>query len=192
MAAVDLSVRERTFTTTEFRRMVAAGVFESDENIELIEGHLVVMPPQGPLHSATTRLLVEMLLTLGFPIGQVFDEKPIRLEPDSECVPDITLVAPNPADPRFRDEHPTPEYIQLVIEVANSTLAFDLDTKTRVYARAGIREYWVVDLKGRRLVCHTRPVDGEYREQQSLVAGCGARAALPEGKTLDIDALFAL
>lgn len=184
------AVAERLFTAVEFARMCEVGVFGTDESIELIDGRILVMPPQGPLHASTARLLLKMLLAQGFSLDEVLHENPVLLGKDSECVPDLVLVDPDPEDPLFRREHPTPENIRLIVEVSDSTLAFDRLVKAKTYAAAGIRKYWVVDLNGRRLITHSNPIRGEYNDVEVLLWGGGHRAAILGGGFLDIDALF--
>jgi Uma2 family endonuclease len=190
MQTSQITVHDR-FTVDQFRRMIAAGVFEADQNIELIEGKIIAVPPQGPRHAARTRRLLKILLAQGFTLDEVLHENPVLLNNDSECVPDITLVECNSADPEFEREHPVPEQLLLVIEVSDTTLTFDLLTKSRLYAAAGIREYWVVDLNNRQLFVHAVPENGQYTRTETLIAGAGNQVALPGGKVLGIDELFA-
>ncbi|AGY58413.1 Uma2 family endonuclease [Gloeobacter kilaueensis] len=185
------SVHERLFSVREFRQMVEAGMFGPEENVELLEGRIVVIPPQGPLHASTVRRLMRLLLSLGLPIEQLFDEKPILLGHGGQPVPDIALVEVNPQDPEYRYEHPTARQVRLAIEVADSTAAFDLGEKARACARGGLREYWVVDLPHNRIVQHTEASENSYLLVISHPAGSGIQLQLPDGVHLDIDALFA-
>jgi Uma2 family endonuclease len=185
------AIAQRRFTAAEFTRMCQAGVFGPDETVELVDGKIFVMPPQGPLRAATARLLLERILAEGFTFREILHENPVLLGGDSACVPDLVLVEPDPEDPLFRRRHPTQEQIRLIVEISDSTLAFDRQAKATTYAAAGIREYWVVDLNGRRLVVHTHPVQGKYDGVTELTWGDGQRVALPGGKSLDVDALFA-
>lgn len=185
-----IPVRERHFSIHEFHLMVEAGVFGPEENLELLEGRVVIMPPQGPLHASTVRRLRRMLLALGIGIEQIFDEKPIQLALDTETVPGIAIVEPNPDDPEYRTAHPTPAFVRLVVEVSDSTAPFDLGTKASIYAQANIREYWVVDLRRRGVVQHLEPGAGGYGRTTTFLAGSGATLALPGGVPLEIDALL--
>lgn len=184
-------VRERFFSVHEFHRMIEAGVFGSEENVELIAGRIVVMPPRGPLHASTVRRLHRMLLALGISVDAIFDEKPIQLADDSESEPDIAIVEPNPVDPEYRNAHPTAAFVRLVVEVSDSTVAFDLSTKASAYARAGIWEYWVVDLRRRCVLQHLQPQMDGYARIDTLSAGSGATLALPNGAQLAVDTLLA-
>ncbi|MGB3650720.1 MAG: Uma2 family endonuclease [Rivularia sp. (in: cyanobacteria)] len=90
-------------------------------------------------------------------------------ETNSEPEPDLAVVQPNRQ--LYRTRHPYPENIFWVIEYANTSLSKDLDTKRKAYARAGIKEYWVVDLKNRLVKVFRNPVDGNYIEETTLTSG---------------------
>lgn len=178
----------RLFTRQEYHRILAAGILGPDENIELLEGQILSMPPQGPLHAAVVRRLLQALLALGYPLGQLISEQPIALEDNSEPVPDVFLVEPDPAGLDYEDGHPTAERVLLVAEVSASTLNLDLSTKARAYARAGIPVYWVIDVEAARLFEHTQPTAGVY--QSVVLHDRAAAVSLPNGAGLEVGQLF--
>ncbi|WP_230841908.1 Uma2 family endonuclease [Gloeobacter morelensis] len=156
-------IQPRPFTVDEYYRMGKAGIFHPDERVELIDGLIIRMPPQGPLHAATVSRIVAYLLSCCPAQGaEVRDDKPIALGEQSEPVPDVTVVAPDPEGDYYSAHHPGPGDVLLVIEVADSSLDKDLGIKRAAYARAGIREYWVVDVEIRRLHRFSDPQDGLY------------------------------
>jgi Uma2 family endonuclease len=179
---------QRLFTAAEYHRILAAGVFALDEPVELLHGRIVSMPPQGPLHAAVVRRLLQALLALGYPLGQLLTEQPIALGDDSEPVPDGCLVEPDPAGLDYEGGHPTPQRVLLVVEVSASTLAADLSIKARAYAAAGIPRYWVVDAENARLYEHTLPADGNYASV--VVLDRKESVVLPNGARLEIARLF--
>jgi len=137
----------------EYDRMVAAGVFHPEERLELLQGEIIPMTPQGSGHAAAVRLLEEALrkvFTAGF---DVRTQMPLALEPDSEPEPDVAVVVGAPRD--YRDEHPRSAI--LVAEVADSTLLYDRERKALIYARAGIQEYWLLNLVDRCLEIYRDP-----------------------------------
>ena len=144
------AVQTRRWTREEYERLIETGVFHPEERVELIDGELVVMTPQKSVHATAVRLVDEML-RMAFGSGHdVRAQLPLALDPDSEPEPDVAVVAGTPRD--YRNAHPTTAL--LVVEVADTTLAFDRERKGSLYARAGIAEYWIVNLADRVLeVC---------------------------------------
>ncbi len=155
--------RARPFTVDEFYRMAQAGFFGPDHRrLELVGGEILEPMPIGPAHAAAVTRLHSMFSQR---LGQRFivrSQNPIRLGEFSEPQPDLTVLRYR-AD-FYRDAHPKPEDVVLLIEVADSTLDFDLGDKARVYASAGISEYWVLDLTGERVRVFRRPDQGEFTE----------------------------
>jgi Uma2 family endonuclease len=144
----------RPLLRAEYDRMVALGWFE-DERIELLHGVLVRMSPQGPRHVSITRNLIELLVPVLRKRAQVQSQAPLALTDDSEPEPDVALV------PREYDELPATAY--LVIEVADSSLSKDRGVKARLYATAGILEYWIVNVVDRSVEVYREARDGAYR-----------------------------
>jgi Uma2 family endonuclease len=132
----------RRWTRDEYERMVEVGVFPPGDRLELIDGEIVTMTPQGSGH-ATAVGLAEDVLRVVFQVGyHIRGQRPLALEPSSEPEPDIAVVPGSLRD--YRDAHPTTAI--LVVEVADTTLAYDRDHKGSLYACAGIPEYWIVNL----------------------------------------------
>ncbi len=161
----------RLFTVAEYHRMGEAGVFGPEENIELLEGCIVTVPPQGPPHAATVRRLMQLLLRLGVNPATLFIEQPVSLSEYGEPVPDIALVETDPAGRDHAGAHPGPESVLLLIEVSDSSLEYDLLTKSRAYASAGITQYWVVDVRNHRLHRFTEPTPERYDRVEVLEEG---------------------
>ena len=131
----------RRWQRGEYDRLVGLGVFEG-EPIELIGGQLLVAEPHGPYHaSAITR--VDYALRAVVPPGWIVRlQAPLSLDEESEPEPDLAVVPGRPGD--YRDSHPT--HPVLVVEVAESSLELDRGGKGSLYARAGVADYWVVNL----------------------------------------------
>lgn len=144
------SGRIRPLLRIEYDQLVDLGAF-GDERIQLLEGELVQMSPQKERHAGIIRLLTRFfVLTLGDRYD-VSVQLPLAATDDSEPEPDLAI------HPRgnYLVGHPTRAH--LVIEVSGDTLRLDLGVKARIYARAGVPEYWVVDLKKSEVVVHRRP-----------------------------------
>jgi Uma2 family endonuclease len=148
------------FTTAEYHRLAEAGILGEDDRVELIEGELIAMNPIGPRHVSSVNRLTQVLVrTLGdAAIVQV--QSPIRLDDLSEPQPDLSLLRPHPDF--YVSSLPTPRDVLLVIEVADSSEAYDRRIKAPLYARSGIQEYWLVRLEREHLVVFRDPTPYGY------------------------------
>ncbi len=149
-----LRVPTRRWTRFEYDRLVEKGIFGPEDRIELIDGHLVLREPQYPPHATTIRL-VQNTLARTFRRGwDVRPQLPVALDDMSEPEPDVVVVPGSPRD--YATDHPAKPV--LIVEVAYSRRAFDRKTKGGLYARAGIEEYWIVDVVERALEVYREPV----------------------------------
>ena len=151
----------RAFTVEDVRRMIDAGVFGEDENFELIEGEFVMMASKNVAHDNIKHAL-NLALVKVVPDGVfVGIEATLQLSETILVEPDITVIKRSvyKADPKSFAK-PGAEDVLLVVEVAVSSMAYDRKTKARLYARHGIREFWVVDANERITWVHTQP-DGD-------------------------------
>jgi len=149
-------------TVTEYHRLGENGIFDEDSRVEMIEGDLIVMPPIGEQHASKTRLL-NRLFSLQVGDTAIVDvQNPVALDAHSEPQPDMVLLKPRPDF--YESAHPCPEDVLLLIEVSDSTLRYDRDTKVPLYAKAGIPEVWLLDVAGQRLEIYRRPSPEGYRE----------------------------
>ena len=158
--------RRRRFTVAEYAGMGTAGILRPDDRVELINGAIIEMPPMGPSHAAIVNELAAALWKLVEGKAHVRVQTPVRLSPDSEPEPDLALVSARSR--RFAYRHPAPRDILLVIEVADSSLAFDRDEKMPLYAAAGISEAWLVDVGARTITVYTAPSAKGYGESRPL------------------------
>jgi Uma2 family endonuclease len=150
--------RLRPIRRTDFERMVEQGLFR-DERIELLQGVLVEMSPQGTRHAATIQRLNSKLLPPLVGRAEVRPQLPLAVSQDSLPEPDFAVVATG----NYDRAHPTTAF--LVVEVAESSLNKDRLVKAALYAAAGIEEYWIVDLAAGLIEVHTEPVSGRYTRQ---------------------------
>jgi Uma2 family endonuclease len=157
----------RHWTREEYERLVAEGFFQAEERLELVDGLIFEMSPQSVPHAVGVRLArraLERIFSEGF---DVLVQMPLALNDDSEPEPDLAVV--RGTDPRENlVSHPTTAV--LVIEVADSSLRRDRD-KAALYGRAGIPDYWIVNLKDRCLEVLRDSRDGVYRSRTVLRTG---------------------
>jgi Uma2 family endonuclease len=148
----------RAFTVDDISRMIEAGVLGEDENFELIEGDLVVMAAKHVGHDGIKNAL-NMALARSAPDGAfVAIECTLQLAMDILVEPDIAIVSRAVyAAARKSFARPRPQDVPLLIEIAASSLAYDRGVKARLYARHGIREFWVIDADARITWVHTGP-----------------------------------
>jgi Uma2 family endonuclease len=145
--------RLRRWTRLEYERLVDLGMFRSGERLELLDGMLAVREPQGSRHAAAIRRVVDVLRAAFGKAWHVDSQMPFALDADSEPEPDIAVV---PRDRHhYRRGHPSRAV--LIVEIADSSYRVDRSFKASLYARAGIAEYWVVDLARRRLEVYRAP-----------------------------------
>ena len=153
----------RKFTVDEYYRLAEVGILQPSERVELICGDIVLMPPIGPLHAAT---LEHWSSVLKEEIPRQFivrSQNPVSLGEHLEPVPDLAIVL-NRAGGYFAS-HPGPDEILLIIEVSDSTLAYDRTSKTNMYAEAGIPETWIMNLPEDCIEVFTEPGDQGYAQQ---------------------------
>lgn len=132
------------FTVEEYYRMGEIGILAPDARVELLDGQIIDMLPIGPFHSGVGSRLHDLFARAGGLRWIVRSQYPIRLSARSEPQPNIALVKPR-AD-YYQQTHPKPADVFLLVEVSDSSVQFDREDKLPAYARAGIEEFWIVDL----------------------------------------------
>jgi Uma2 family endonuclease len=156
--------------------LVNSGVL-AGQRVELLEGAIVEMSPEGIPHRNTNHKVVKYLRQLLDGLAEVYESHPITLD-NSEPEPDIAIV--RLPESIYDTHHPYPENIYWLIEVSNETLTKDLEQKTITYARNGIAEYWVIDLKHNKLIVHTQPQASSYAQIVEYKAGTVSPLAFPQ------------
>ena len=151
-------VSKRHFTAAEFEAMATGGIFGPDERLELIAGEIVTMPAEGALHLDIRVYLGHLWSRRVSERGLVIVEAPIRLNESYTPVADIAVF---PFGMLANDRQGTDAW--LVVEIADTSLDYDLSIKLPAYAKGGVREYWVVNARTRLTLVHREPkVDGAY------------------------------
>jgi Uma2 family endonuclease len=158
-----VTLRRHRFTLDEYHRMGETGILGEDARVELIEGEIIEMSPIGSRHAATVARIQHLFSRRLGDRAIVWSQNPLLLvQLQSEPEPDLMLLEPR-AD-FYAAGLPEPAAVRLLVEVADSSLAYDRRTKLPLYARAGVSEAWLVDLDGGRVELHRGPSGGRYRD----------------------------
>jgi Uma2 family endonuclease len=164
-----LPVERWRFTVDDFQRMGEIGIFGPEPRVELIDGEIYRMNPIGPSHGGRVkRLMATFSSSLGSRVV-VSVQDPLQIQPRRQPQPDIMLLKPR--DDYYTISHPTAADVLLIIEVADTTLAYDRGAKAQIYAQAGLADYWIVDVTHQQLLVFRQPTDGVYRSVETLIAG---------------------
>ena len=180
-------VRRHKLSVEDFHKLGEAGVLDPASRVELIEGELVDMAPIGSPHAGTVNRLAALLFrAVATEVVQV--QNPIRLDDYSEPQPDLAVLKPRVDF--YRAALPTAPDILLLIEVSDTTLAYDGGPKLELYSRHAIQEEWIVNLPDRQLEVFRDPSPEGYRSRLQLRAGEFATTAALPALSLEITTLF--
>jgi Uma2 family endonuclease len=183
-----MTVTTAKWTIEEYHRLVETGLLD-EKRVELLEGIIVDMAPEGMPHAVYCTESAEYLRSVLGDQAKVREAHPITLPNDSEPEPDIAIVrTPNR---QYLNHHPYPQDIFWLIEYANTTLKKDLNEKKRVYAAAGIAEYWVVNLQTLELIVFRDLVIDTYQSETILATGNISPLSFPAIQ-IDVRKLFTI
>jgi Uma2 family endonuclease len=178
------------FTRTEVQQMLDAGLFVG-QRVELIDGDLIDKMGQNPPHAVAIRLLTRALAAI-FGLEKLMVQAPIEVSradrEKSWPEPDVAVVAE--AKPDYRERHPRGDELLLVVEVADSSVAHDATTKRDLYARAGVPEYWVLDLIARRLIVHGDLREGSFQRVEAFAEEAAVNVGPQAGGSLRVESLL--
>lgn len=185
--AVKLKPRRR-LTVDEYQKMGEVGILARDEHTELIDGEIVQMSPIGGRHVQVVSRLTHLLVLAAGASWGVNVQSPIALPPYSEPQPDIAVVKAR----SYGREIPRPEDVLLVMEVSDSSLEYDRETKLPMYADYGISEAWVVDINGETTTRYTEPMDGSYTATETVHSSMEIESMVLPGLTIRVDEILDL
>jgi Uma2 family endonuclease len=178
----------RPITVSDYYKMAEVGILTEHDRVELIEGQIIEMVPIGSEHAGKVNNLTYLLVTTLGTRAVVSVQNPVRLSNILEPEPDFAVLKPRPD--RYAGGHPTAADVLLLIEVADSSLNYDRIVKARLYARHGVPELWVVDIKARRITVHRNPIGDAYTDiTERSPADTLEIAALP-GATISAAEVF--
>jgi Uma2 family endonuclease len=186
-AAHNIFQRHR-LTVAEYYRMGEAGILAQDAHVELIEGEIIDMPPIGSPHAGTVDYIADALRLACSEQAIVRVQNPVFLDLHSEPQPDIALLRSRPDF--YRSAHPTPADVLSIIEVADTSLAYDTQIKLPLYALHGIPEVWLADLPNRQFLVHRTPTPTGFRDAQTLTNLLAVTPLLLPGVSVDLSNVF--
>lgn len=162
--------RQWPITVEVFERMVESGILGEGDRVELIDGSILEMNPVGSQHAACVMRLAEWFIRrLGEGRAIVGVQSPVRIGDLSEPEPDLFVA--RPLDSYYAEAHPGPEDLLLLVEVSDSSLAYDRAVKAPLYARGGVPELWIVDLQAGVLEVSRSPSAQGYQHVTEIRAG---------------------
>lgn len=181
MAATPSAPTPYRFNREEYYRLWESGFF-ANKRVELLDGEIITMAPQNPPHAGTTSRLTALLFRLLGSSVTIRAQLPIILNDYSEPEPDVALCRLDPDD--YRHEHPKASDVLLLIEVADTSLAYDRGRKVAAYAGSGVPEYWIVNLSDGRIEVFSDPDPVAQRYRQERLVFRGDTLTLPGGASL--------
>ena len=183
----------RKFTIDEYHQLVDLGFFTENDRIELIRGEIIEMAPKRTPHSVCNSTLFGELYRLLHDRANVRGQEPIILPDNSEPEPDVVIAKKK--DDNYLSAHPTVKDIILIIEISDSTLQYDKETKLPLYAEAGINNYWIINLVDNRLEVYNNPFSDNkhrfgYKNQKIFLPNENLEIPSFEDTSLDLKAVF--
>src|ERR1700724_2486776 len=164
-----LEALRRPITVEEYNKMAEAGIIGSDERVELLDGDVIVVPPQGPPHFSVVAR-ISQLLNLRFGLrALVTTQMPVIVSDRSEPEPDFAVLVWR--EDFYRSGIPKVPDVYAIVEVADSSLAIDRGKKLAIYAEAGVKEYWIVDVRNAAIEVHREPRGDGYDSLRTFRGG---------------------
>ena len=158
-----------SFSVEEYHKLGEAGILGEDDRIELLHGELLIMSPIGISHNFVVQQLTEFFSESARKRYITRSQCTLLCGEASELLPDLVLLRAE--SHRYRDRHPGPADVLLLIEVADESLGFDRGSKLRAYAAAGIPEYWIVNVRESRVEVHREPAGESFLNVKSVGRG---------------------
>jgi Uma2 family endonuclease len=170
---------QHRFSVKDYYRMAETGVLRPDARVELLDGRIIDMSPIGPFHGGVTKYLNEVFTAASRGRWRTSVQDPLHLDEHSEPQPDLMLL--KPAADYYRQRHPVPGDVFLLVEISDTTLELDRAEKLPAYGGAGITEVWIVDLNHAAIEIYREPHFTGYASTTVLRAGDQAKpAAFPD------------
>ena len=184
----ELGVAPYRFSVEEFNKLGDVGIFDEDDRVELLDGEIIVMSPIGSKHAGTT-MQIDAALRRQLGDRALFNlQNPAVLDDFSEPLPDITLLKTR--RDFYKTAHPRPEDILLLIEVSDTTLAYDRGRKLRKYAERGVEEVWIVNVQANRIEQFRGPIGGNYSLSEEKERGDEITVVAFPGITFKVEELI--
>jgi len=172
-----------------YYKMAEAGILTRADRVELIDGEIIDLPPIGSPHAAIARRLNRLFARAAAEeIVLVSQRNPLRLDAYNEPEPDLMLLRPRADD--YRASHPGGADVLLLVEISDSSLAYDRGRKLSLYAKFKVPAVWIIDIAGSTIEIYRQPQDGAYSSMERRTSGMLAPGFVP-GVTIDVAALLA-
>jgi Uma2 family endonuclease len=166
MSTPEIQIPRHRLTVDEYYRMAELGILAPDARVELIEGEIIDMTPQGSRHADIVARIMRRIVVAVGDAAVVRCQLPLRLSNRSEPEPDFTIVKERGA--HYAAAHPTANDVLLLIEIAHTSFRYDRYVKAPLYARHGIAEVWVIEIEAGRVHVFRAPRDGNYTDISSV------------------------
>ncbi|MCO6475518.1 MAG: Uma2 family endonuclease [Phaeodactylibacter sp.] len=161
---MEILLEQRLITVEEYHKMAEAGILKPDDRVELLNGKIIKTSPIGSKHAACVDKTDEFLRRVLSGLALVRAQNPVIMSDLSEPEPDIAILKRK--ENYYADKHPTAEDVILIIEVADSSLEIDRQSKLPIYAAGRIPEYWIVNVEKREIEVYQSPFKGQYRSRE--------------------------
>ena len=172
-----------------YYKMAEAGILTQDDRVELIGGEIFDMTPIGSVHAGKTNRLNRLFARAAADgLALVSVQSPLRLDAYNEPEPDVMLLKPTEDD--YQGRHPGAADVLLLVELSDSSLVYDRGTKLPLYAKFGVPEVWIVDLRGAAIEVYRQPAGDAFVHKERLTSGSLAPVLVP-GVTIEVRALLA-
>ena len=172
-----------------YYKMAEAGILKHDDRVELIDGEIIDMNPVGSPHAAIVKRLNRLVARAAADgIVLVSVQDPLRLDAYNEPEPDLMLLRPRTDD--YRASHPGAADVLLLVEISDSSLAYDRGAKLALYARFGVAEVWIIDIAGSAVEIYRQPIEGAYSLTERRTGGSLTPDLVPS-VAIDVAALLA-
>lgn len=154
-------LKTRLITADEYQRMAEVGILTREDKVELINGQIVEMSPIGSKHASFVKRITALFYRFLADQVTISVQDPVIADRYSEPEPDVAILHPSEDD--YENHFPTAKDVFLIIEVADSSLNYDREIKLPIYAKAGIGEYWIVNVEARNIEAYHTPVGDHYK-----------------------------
>lgn len=180
----------KRFRVEDFRKMTQAGILPEESGWEIIDGYLIDKMTIGSKHAGTVKRLDEIIRDRIGKAVIVSIQDPIHLDDYNEPEPDVALLKRR--SDFYAQSHPSPQDVLLLVEVFDSTIEYDREIKKVIYAKAGIREFWLVNLLNNTVEVYSQPKNGNYHLARILESGETVEATAVENLKMQIDEILGL
>jgi len=167
--SVTNGVKPRLITVSEYDRMIEAGIYTENDRIELLNGRIIEIMPKGKKHASANDKIARYLYKVFDGKVSIRNQNPIVLDDFSEPEPDIVLAKWD--EKEYSENHPTPADILLIMEISDTTLAYDREAKAQAYSRNGIQQYLLLNLQNETLEDYREPNTDGYGAKRTFRSG---------------------